>query len=74
MTPLRVLLSALLDWVLRRRRDRRLDDEIRTHLELLTEQYVPQGMPAADAGSPPVARLAVSTKSGRHIVNSAGCR
>jgi hypothetical protein len=34
-----------------RRADRELDDEIRAHLELLTERYVRQGMTEAEAAS-----------------------
>ena len=46
MTTIRVLVSRFLDLVFSGRRERRLDEEIRTHLDLLTEQYVAAGMPA----------------------------
>lgn len=46
---MRTLLSRLLDLVLRRSRENRLDDEVRSHLELLTEEYVAKGMSPADA-------------------------
>jgi len=49
MTSIRVLASRLLDFLFARRRERRLDEEIADHLELLTEQYVAAGMPPAEA-------------------------
>ena len=49
MTRLRVLLSRFADVILRRSRDNRLDEEIRTHLELLTEEYVARGLSRRDA-------------------------
>ena len=49
MTRLRVLLSRALDLVFSRRREHRLDEEIRTHLEFLADQYMAAGMPRADA-------------------------
>ena len=49
MTRLRVLLSRTLDVVLGRRRDARLDEEIQTHLDLLTEEYVRRGLSRAEA-------------------------
>src|SRR5262245_7394474 len=48
---LRVFLSRALDLVFHRRRDRRLDEELRTHVELLTEQYRAQGLSPADAAA-----------------------
>jgi len=39
MTTLRILVSRLLDLLLSGRRERRLDEEIRNHLEMLTQQY-----------------------------------
>jgi len=50
VTPLRVLLSRIADVVVRARRDRRLDDEIRTHLDLLAAEFVRRGMTPAEAG------------------------
>ena len=49
MTSIRVLASRLLDLLFARRRERRLDEEIADHLELLTDQYVAAGMAPADA-------------------------
>ena len=49
MTRLRVLVSRMLDLLVRRRRDTRLDDEIETHLELLADEYVARGLSPADA-------------------------
>ena len=49
MTSLRVLLSRLADVVVRGRRDRRLDDEIQTHLDLLAAEFVRRGMTPAEA-------------------------
>jgi putative ABC transport system permease protein len=42
-------LSRLLDVVLRRSRDRALADEVQTHLDLLTDEYVAHGMAPEDA-------------------------
>ncbi|HJS74610.1 MAG TPA: permease prefix domain 1-containing protein, partial [Vicinamibacteria bacterium] len=44
MIRLRVLVSRLLEPFLRRRRERELSDEIRAHLELLTEEYLRHGL------------------------------
>jgi putative ABC transport system permease protein len=49
MTTLRVLLSRMLDLLLRRRRDDRLSQEIQTHLDLLTEEFAARGLSAQDA-------------------------
>jgi len=49
MTRIRVWLSRVLDVMLRRGREERLDEEIRTHLDLLTDEYVARGMPRAEA-------------------------
>jgi putative ABC transport system permease protein len=49
MTALRVLAARLLDLLFARRRERRLDEEIAGHLDLLTDQYVAAGMAPADA-------------------------
>ena len=49
MTRLRVLLSRLLEAMFRRRRDTRLDEEIQTHLDLLTDEFVARGLSRADA-------------------------
>jgi predicted permease len=49
MTAIRIFLSRILDLLFSRRRERRLDEEIRTHLDLLTDQYVADGMPPAEA-------------------------
>ena len=46
---MRAWLSRLLDAVLRRSRDARLDDEIESHLSLLTDQFVAQGMSRDEA-------------------------
>jgi predicted permease len=46
---IRVLLSRALDLAFRRRRDARLTEEIQSHLDLLTSEYVAHGMTAADA-------------------------
>jgi predicted permease len=49
MTTLRIWISRMLDLLFSGRRERRLDEEIRTHLDLLTDQYVAAGMPPAEA-------------------------
>ena len=41
---MRTWLSRLADMFLRRRRDLRLDDEVRAHLELLTDDFMARGM------------------------------
>lgn len=46
---LRILASRLLDPVYRRRRDARLADEIRAHLDELSDAFVAKGMSRADA-------------------------
>lgn len=46
---MRAWLSRLADVFLRRRRDARLDDEVRAHLELLTEEFIAKGMTREDA-------------------------
>ncbi|MDP9324779.1 MAG: permease prefix domain 1-containing protein, partial [Acidobacteriota bacterium] len=49
LTTLRVLLSRLLDLVHWDRRDARLRQEIQTHLDLLTDEYMAEGMAPPDA-------------------------
>ena len=49
MTRVRVLVSRLLDLLVSRRRERRLDEEIRNHLDLLRDQYIADGMAPAEA-------------------------
>jgi predicted permease len=49
MTTLRVLLNRCLEVLLRRRREARLSEEIRMHLDLLTDEYLAQGLAEADA-------------------------
>jgi putative ABC transport system permease protein len=49
MTSLRVLWSRVLDPILRRSRDRRLDEEIQEHLRQLTDDYVSAGMAPDEA-------------------------
>jgi putative ABC transport system permease protein len=44
MTTIRVLLSRTLDLMLRRRRHRRLSEEIEAHLDLLTRDYIARGL------------------------------
>jgi predicted permease len=46
---MRVLLSRVLDVLLRRSREQRLDDEIQQHLDLLTDDYVAGGMSRDEA-------------------------
>ena len=46
---MRAWLSRLADVFLRRRRDARLDDELRAHLELLTDEFIATGMSREDA-------------------------
>lgn len=48
---LRVFLSRVMDLVVHRRRDRRLDEELRTHLALLTEEYRSRGLSPAEAAA-----------------------
>ena len=47
---MRTFLARVLDVVLRRSRERRLDDEIQAHLDLLADEYVAKGLPRHDAG------------------------
>jgi putative ABC transport system permease protein len=49
MTRLRVLLSRLIDPLRRRSRDRRLDDELQAHLDLLIEDHLARGLSLQDA-------------------------
>lgn len=51
MTAIRVLLSRALEALLGRRRDRRLEEEISTHLQMLSDDYVSRGVPPAEARS-----------------------
>jgi predicted permease len=44
MTGIRVLMSRVLDLVLAGRRERRLEEEVSNHLDLLAEQYMANGM------------------------------
>lgn len=46
---MRTFLSRVLDLLLRRSRDRRLDDEVQSHLDLLTDAFVAQGMTLDEA-------------------------
>jgi len=46
---MRVWLSRLLDVILRRSRERRLDEEVQAHLDLLTDEFVAKGLSIADA-------------------------
>jgi putative ABC transport system permease protein len=47
--PLKAFLSRLSDVLLRRRRDERLSEEVGTHLELLTRDYIAKGLSPSDA-------------------------
>jgi predicted permease len=49
MTTLRVLISRLLDVVLRRGRDALLDEEVQSHLSLLTDEFAARGLSLAEA-------------------------
>ena len=49
MTGLRVWISRVLDLLLSGRRERRLEAEIDSHLDLLAEHYVAEGLPPAEA-------------------------
>src|SRR5262245_25153225 len=49
LTTLRVLVSRFLDFAFRRRRDARLAEEIRAHLDELADAFVARGLNAADA-------------------------
>ena len=49
MTSLRVLVSRVLDLLVSHRRERRLDEEISTHLDLLTDEYLARGLSPAEA-------------------------
>ena len=55
MTGIRVLISRVLDLLLSGRRERRLEEEIRNHLDLLAEQYMADGMTPSrgEAGGAP---------------------
>ena len=45
----RPFLSRVLDVILRRSRERRLADEVQSHLDLLTDEYVSRGLPVNEA-------------------------
>jgi putative ABC transport system permease protein len=45
----RPFLSRVLDVILRRSRERRLADEVQSHLDLLTDEYVSRGLPVDEA-------------------------
>ena len=49
MTSLKVLVSRLLDFFVKGRRERRLEEEISLHLELLAEENKKRGMPEREA-------------------------
>jgi predicted permease len=49
MTGLRVWLSRAVDLLLRRRRDARLDEEVQSHLNLLTDEFVLKGLSRDEA-------------------------
>ena len=49
MTSLRVLVSRLLDLLFSSRRERRLDEEIRSHLVMLAEEHIAAGLPPEEA-------------------------
>ena len=49
MTALRVFLSRVLDLILRRCRDEQLSEEVQTHLDMLTDDWVAAGMSHAEA-------------------------
>ena len=49
MSTIRVLLSRMLDLVLRRRRDQRLTEEVEAHLDLLSRDYAARGLSPAAA-------------------------
>jgi predicted permease len=49
MTGIRVWISRVLDLLFSKRRERRLDEEIRNHLDLLVDQYVADGMTPVEA-------------------------
>ena len=46
---LRTFLSRLVDVVQRRQRDQRLSEEVQTHLDALTDEFIAQGQSTADA-------------------------
>lgn len=47
---MRPFLSRVLDVILRRSREQRLRDEVQSHLDLLTDDFVARGMPLDEAG------------------------
>jgi putative ABC transport system permease protein len=49
MSTIRMLLSRLLDLIVRRRRDQRLTEEVEAHLDLLSQDYVARGLSPAAA-------------------------
>ena len=49
MTGIRVWISRVLDLLFWNRRERRLDEEISTHLDLLADQYIADGMTPVEA-------------------------
>src|ERR1700752_2637409 len=51
MTAFRVWLTRTLDVLLRGRRERRLSEEIQTHLDLLAAEHMARGMPPDRAGA-----------------------
>ena len=46
---MRIFFLRVLDVILRRRREQRMDAEIQAHLDLLADEYVTQGMSRRDA-------------------------
>jgi len=57
MTALRVLAMRVKAFVLGRRSDRDLDDDIRAHLDLLTQEYIRRGLSSEDASAGGAARV-----------------
>ena len=49
MTGIRVWISRVLDSLFSKRRERRLDEEIRNHLDLLADQYIADGLTPVEA-------------------------
>ena len=71
---MRTVWLRLLEFFDRERRERRLADEIQSHLDLLTEEHMARGLSREDAALAARRVLAASIRSRNAIAISAGCR
>ncbi len=74
MTWPRVLVSRLIGLFRKSRLDLELDEELRSHLEMLVEENLRKGMACkGGAGRRPDAALAVWSKQKKSTVSDGGC-